>query len=450
MKAWRLVSCSLLPWLAAAVHAATPSVRVEVQGKQPVLVGQQVAIDVTVVAPNFFTSAPPFPPLNVPGAVVSMPDERATLGVETAAGVTYATVQKRYLFTAQQAGDFSLPPVKIEFTYGGDNGKPLQASLSLPATRLSAQLPAGAAQTGAGTVLPVARLSIEQRFDRPTDSLKAGDALVRTIDVFAEQTQAMMIPPTHFEAPEGVRVFVADPVLNDNSKERTGFLGGHRVDRATYVFEKAGRFTLPAIEVRWFDPATRKPASAQAPALTVQVAAGAHRGESIAPESAGEGAGSRTPAHWLRRAGWAALVLLAGAALWLLRLHGPRWQARWRAYRSAHAVSEPVMFHQALDACERDDARAAHGALLAWCSRHAQAAPHAWASRFAGTGLGPQIDALERHLYGGRAPGATWQGNSLAAALQAAHRLWLLQAPHAYRLRRPHALGPLNPTAKTY
>lgn len=437
----RALACLALGGCLAAAHAATPSVRVEVQASQPVLVGQQVPIDVTVVAPNFFTSAPPFPPLEVPGAIVTLPDERATLGVETVAGETYATVQRRYLFSAQQAGDFALPPVKIGFTYGGDDGKPQQAELSLPATRLIAQLPAGAAQAGAGTVLPVARLTIRQSFDRATDSLKAGDALVRTIDVFAAQTQAMVIPPPHFEAPRGVRVFVADPMLSDGSQAGTGFVGGHRVDRATYVFEKAGRYTLPAIEVRWFDPVTRKPASAQAPALTVKVEAGADRGESIAPEAAqmGDARPARRPVDWVLAGSIAVLVLLTGAAAWLVRVRGPRW----RAARDAHAVSDPQMFRRALEACSRNEARAANAALLAWCARHAKSTPRAWAAQQAVPGLEAQIDGLERHLFGAASSGhPQWQGAGLAAALQAAHRSW---QHGARRRQRVHALGPLNP-----
>ena len=391
------------------------------QARQPVLVGQQVPIDVTVVAPNFFTSAPPFPPLEVTGAIVTLPDERATLGVETVAGETYATVQRRYLFTAQQA------------------------ELSLPSTRLSAQLPAGAAQAGAGTVLPVARLTIRQSFDRATDSLKTGDAPVRTIDVFAAQTQAMMIPPPHFEVPEGVRVFVADPVLSDGSQAGTGFVGGHRVDRATYVFERAGRYTLPAIEVRWFDPVTRQPGSAQAPALTVKVEAGANRGESIAPEAAhlGDVGSARRPVDWVLAGSIAVLALFAGAAVWLVRVRGPRWRARWQAARDARAVSDPVMFRRVLEACARNEARAANAALLAWCARHAKSTPRAWAAQQAVPGLEAQVDGLERHLFGVSSPARTqWQGAGLAAALQAAHRSW----QHATRRRqRVHALGPLNP-----
>jgi len=68
---------ALVLWFAAGVSAwaASPSVRVSLASKQPILVGQQVHLLVTILTPNYFTSAPPFPPQAVPGANVTMPDE---------------------------------------------------------------------------------------------------------------------------------------------------------------------------------------------------------------------------------------------------------------------------------------------------------------------------------------------------------------------------------------
>ncbi|MDM0111075.1 BatD family protein [Variovorax sp. J22R133] len=445
-----VMACALLAG-AICIHAAEPIIRVQVDAKQPVLAGQEIRIDVTVMAPNFFTSAPDFPALQVPGAILTMPDERAALATETVSGETYATIQKTYLFAAQQAGDFTLPQVQIAFTYSGDDGKPKSGSVTMPPTRITARLPAGEQAQG-GRALPVAPLTIQQRFDRATTGLKAGDALVRTIDIFATQTQAMMIPPPHFEAPDGVRVFTADPVLKDENGDRGGFQGGRRVDHVTYVFEKAGRYTLPAIEVRWFDAASNKPQTAQAPAVTVVVAPGAHAGDAIAPEAgiAAPGTQGRRRIHWAL-VGWGAAALLAiGAFAWLVRVRGPQWRASRQARRAAHEVSDDVMFRAVLDACAQDDPKNAHARLLDWCRRHAACAPRAWAATLHDPTLEAQIDALQRKLYAGTlAPDTPWKGPVCATVLRKAHDQWLRQhkasAPPPWR---GNALGPLNPSRK--
>ncbi|MBS0450380.1 MAG: BatD family protein [Proteobacteria bacterium] len=433
-------------------HAASgPDVRVQVQGKQPALVGQQVQIEVTVVAPNFFLSAPPFPTLEVPGAVITMPDDRGVHGVEQEGEQTLATIQKTYVFTAQQAGDFTLPPVKIDFSYHADDGKTAQASLTLPATRIAVQLPAGAAAAGAtaGAVMPATPLAIHQSLDRDATQLAAGDALVRTVEVQAANTPAMLIPPPHFEAPSGVRMYVADPVLTDSSGQGGGFAGGRRIERVTYVFEDSGRYTLPAVQLQWLDPQTQKPATAQAPAVTVQVKSGAHAGARIAPELPVGAAPSapRKPLDWVRLGIWGvALILLAVLAFVVVRMW-PRWRQHRAAQAAAHEQSDGVMFERVLGACQANDAKGAHQALLAWCQAHAGAVPQQWAAQLGDAGLAAQLELLQRHLYrsSSDASGA-WHGGPCAEALRNAHRRWREQrAAHAPARAWGRPLRALNP-----
>lgn len=431
---------------------AQPLVRIEVQGKQPVLVGQQVKVDVTVLAPNFFTSPPPFPTLDVPGAIVNMPDEHSALGTEQINGVTYASVQKSYVFTAEQAGDFALPRPRIEFTFGGDDGKSKQGSATFPAARISVIAPAGSSAGPTAPGVPVAALRIRQSLDRDTTDLKAGDALVRTVDIFAAQTQAMMIPPVHFEAPGNVRVFIADPVLTDETKDRAGFLGGHRIERATYVFERPGRYTLPAIEVHWIDPTTRKPATTQAPAVTVRVGEAARNDGAIKPEAIGAAAAAAP----VRRVDWIWVTAAFGALAvltWLLRWarkRMPHWQARRDARRAADAVSDDAMFRKVLDACQRSDAQHLHAALLAWCAAHARTTPRCWAAELQDAALAVQVDTLERRLYrSGEPPGTPWGGSEGMSILRSAHRQWQARrATRSGRFVNEHGLGPLNPFEK--
>jgi len=445
------VVLAVLVYMACApARAAAPEVRVNVLGPQPVLVGQQVEIQVTVAAPNFFTSAPPFPQLSVDGAIVTMPDDRSTHGVDQAGGQTVATIRKSYVFVARRAGEFVLPQVPIDFTYSGEGGASQHAHLQLPATRITARLPEGAREGDA--VLPVAALQVTQRFDRDTSGLAAGDALVRTVQVEARNTQAMLIPPPQFDAPAGVRVFAADPALSDHTGRDGGFTGGRRIDKVTYVFEREGTYTLPAVELRWFDPGSHKPASAQAPAVTVHVKAAASAGEGIAPDLPATAAQVRRRIPWATVAAWAAgLALLAALSGWAWRRRR-RWQAARAARQQARLRSDAHMFDLVLQACHRNDAAAAHAALLAWSRAHARATPREWALQVGDEALGVQIDALERHLFS-RGVGAQWSAGALSSALGAAHRRWRQQravrTATGWRRLNAHELQQLNPMASS-
>ena len=454
MKTWRVLPAVLLACLAGAAWAAAPFARVELQGRQPVLVGRQVHLDVTVLAPNYFTSAPVFPPLAVPGAIVTMPDESGHNAVETIGGATYAAIRKTYVFAAQQEGEFALPPVKIAFTYGGDDGRPRQGSVTLPPFKIKATLPAGAAAaaSAAGGVLPVARVTLTQRFDPDPGKgalhVDAGAAVVRTVEAYAAQTQAMMIPPPKVQAPTGVRVFAADPRLDDIVRDREGLVGGKRVDQLTYVFEKAGQYALPAIEIAWFDPASGRRQVARAPGVQVEVAPQGPGAGTIAPEPP-----AGTPGAVTRRghASWRAVGggLAAGAVLvlplwWALRWLRPRlrrWRAAWSDRQRAARGGEPALFQALLAACRARDAARTYGALLDWSRRGLPADLEAWSAAHASADLRRELECLRETLFASPSAGG-WQPDVLARELRDSRDAWLRGRRAAARAWRLPALNP--------
>ncbi|MEJ8859737.1 hypothetical protein WKW79_34635 [Variovorax robiniae] len=445
----RLVVMLAVLFAIGSGHAASrPAIQAKVVGAQPALVGQQVSIEVTVIAPNFFLSAPPFPQLDVQGAVITMPDDRGVHGVQQQDGQTMAFIQKTYVFTAQQPGEFDLPPVKMEFSYQGEDGKPQRASLSLPPTRITAQLPAGAKGAASDvSVIPAVRLAVRQSVDRDVGRLAAGDTLVRTVEIDAPNTPAMLIPPPDFEAPSGVRLYKADPVLHDVNGQGGSFSGGQRIERVTYVFEKSGRYSLPAVTLKWLDPQTQTPATVQAPAVQVQVGGSVNAGDRIAPEfpigTAAEPASK--PIRWRLVAALAGALLLLLALGLLVHRRLPAWRRRRQAQQASHARSDAVMFEAVLAACRANDASGAHRALLMWSQVHTGGTPQAWSNEQGGGDLARQLDLLNRHLYRAAAQTA-WSGSACASALEAAHRHWIERVP---RVEGPFAavrvLGPLNP-----
>ncbi|RAS01247.1 BatD family protein [Cupriavidus alkaliphilus] len=443
-----LLAAWLWPWLARA--AAGPIVRVEVGARQPVLVGQQVGIDITILAPNYFLSAPEFPPLEVPGAVVTLPDARAVNSTETIDGVAYAGIRKTYAFTAEQDGEFPLPAATIQVTYAGDDGAPREGSVTLPVTTIRAgtgvtsRAAAGAAS--GRRLLPVARLSVTQALDHDPDHgvvrLQAGDALVRTVTTFAPRTQAMMIVPPHAAAPRGVRMFRADARLSDQARDAPG-PGGTRVDTLTYVFERPGTYTLPAVTADWVDPATRQPASSEAPAVKVEVAA-ARKGGALAPGGPPAGALPGEGGLPWRTLLWAAGALLGAAALALLwrrlRPRLARLQQRRAERRRARAEGADARLAATLRACRAGDAAAASQALGGWTRAAHGTMPAAWAEAAGDAALADAVTGLQRHLYGAAPAPSAWDGNPLAQALGRHAR-----PTPPRRHRTPPALPPLNP-----
>jgi hypothetical protein len=432
------LALALLVVAAAVTFAAEPRVQVDVRAKQPVLVGQHVDIAVRISAPNYFLSAPVFPDLQIAGAVVTMPDESGLNSSEVVDGVTFAAIEKTYVFVAQQPGEFALPPLHIEFRYADDSAKPVAGSVELPATKITVNLPAGA--TSLAEAAPAARISVDQTLDRSVDGVNVGDALTRTVAIFAAHTPAMMIPPTHFDAPGGVRVYPADPVLKDETDAHAGFVGGHRTDRATYVFEKAGDYTLPAIEIGWVDPATQQRQTSTAPAISVHVAANSAATAAIAPEVPEESA-APPPRKFAWRL-WASVIVLGVAVLAMLLLIARRIAPDVREVlaerRSERLDSEAHAFARVEQACRNNNAMAAYEALLAWCLKCGWPSLASCVRTHPHPALAAQIERLEAALYSTQ-PESPWNGAELLAALRDARN-----GTRPSRSRVP-ALPPLNP-----
>jgi len=434
----RVIAIAVLLLAAGAVQAAGPILRVSIAGKSPHLVGQQVRVDVVVLVPNYFMSSVEIPSMDIPGAVVSMPDQGAQNLNETIGGQHYAGIRRSFTIVPMQEGEFTLPPAKITFRYASAPGKSADGSLSLPPKSFKAELPPGAAAAGGGTAggagVLVARVTVKQALDREPGDIKAGETLTRTVEIHARNTQAMVIPPTRFDAPRGVRVYPRDPALSDETGPHGEFLGGKRIDQATYLFDTAGEYALPEIDVAWFDPATGKRENAVAPAIHLSVAPKAAAAPGIATEAEPQVAAPKKPLPWKRWLAWAAIIVLAVLVITLLiRLLRPR-VSRWiAARRGARTESEAAGFARLERACRSHDALEAYRALLAWPARGAEIPLDGALQR--------EVGRLESALFASPAERESWNGKPLADALTQARA-----AARAARVTtRTAALPSLNP-----
>jgi hypothetical protein len=412
-----------------------PVVRVTIDAPQPVLIGQQVRMDVVVLVPNFFTGAPQFPPIEAPGAAVALLDDALNAN-DTIRGVGYAGVQRTYVVTPLQPGELQLPAARITFSYAAEPGKPgVASSAEIPAQTIRAQAAGdgtsrAGADTGTGatadgdTMLPVAQVTIEQSLDRGLDGLTVGDAVTRTVTTLARNAAAMSIPVPTFTAPDGVRVYTHDPVLTDIG-ERDGGPAGRRVDRVTYALERAGSYTLPAIEVSWLDPRDQQRQTSRAAEIAVTVAVNAAAAPAIAPRSAageedvGRASGTSRMPRWVP---WlAAGIVVAIMAIWAWRRWAHVVRTRLTDRRTAQATSEAACFARLDEACRRNDPDDAYGALAVWAPQASW--PSLAAACAARPELATEVAALERHLYAshdGAHARAAWTGRALCNAAAAA------------------------------
>jgi len=408
----RLVATVCLGVAGLQAQEPQPLLRVSFEPGPRVLVGQPLTLHVELLTPSWFPKPPQFPTLEIANAVTVLPEGSLNLNTSVD-GNSYAGLRRSYLIYPQATGEFTLPQAEVEFVYALPNARPSEpTSLAFPPETFEAYIPAEAA--GMASFLATTRLSVKQELDPEPTALKEGDSFRRTITIEADQTFAMFLPPVEWSAPEGIRVYPDPPKSTDRGTGRGGFVGGQRVDAAVYVAREAGAYSLPEIEVSWWDLNTNQARTETLSAIEFQVEenpnAALDQFDRTAPPAPDEERAVEPAAQrdWGEVA--AGLVLLA-LVVWLTvrRLRredsGPTPQQR-----------EAESFRAFEQACGSNDPAASLARLQAWLDQRARGEAITvgeFAARSGDPKLRELVEDLNRRLFAREGGGAAgWEGQA--------------------------------------
>lgn len=395
--------------------AQTPVVRAHFEPAKNILVGQPVRLVVSVFVPNYFTGSPDFPEFEIENAIVVLPQDRPQNSNEQINDFTFAEITETYTIYPQQQGDFQLPPAEIAVSYARTPPKSTVTHLTLPALAFHADVPAAAKDLD--YFPPTTQLTIQEKWSAPLKNLRAGDSVERTITVTATRMQAMLIPPLPLQAPNGIRVYPDEPSVQDQKTDRGEFVFGRRTQSAKYFIQKEGDYTLPAIELRWWNVSTNRLVTATLPAAHFTAVANPNYSVELPPEP--EQVPLAQPKHvsfWTKHKFWiriaAPCCIAALFLLWLGWIYLPRIGVRLQAWRMRHKHSEPMYFHDLQSACKGNHASEAFTSLLKWLTcAHPGATIQEFVNSTADSTLSSEIDRLGASLFG-NARGSTWEGKN--------------------------------------
>lgn len=133
--------------------------------------------------------------------------------------------------------------------------------------------------------LPLHSLEIHDRFD-PAGA-KVGEPLTRKLAIMAEGAVGSQLPSLEPQQNHtDFKVYADKPTMGENIDKKTGMVSGWRGESYSLIPQKAGKLTLPAIKVAWWDIANNKIAYAEVPEKTIEVAPGAAVAQPPAPQGA--------------------------------------------------------------------------------------------------------------------------------------------------------------------
>jgi hypothetical protein len=352
--------------------AQSPVIRATLTPTKEIIVGQAVHLNVTVLVPNYFTGSPDFPVFELENAIVVQPQDRPQNLSETIGGVHYAGISQSYTIYPQQAGEFRLPPAKFTIPYAANPPKTTEAHLSLPPLIFHANIPAEA--QGLSYFLPTTALTLQQRWEPSLKNIRVGDTLHRTITITTLKTQGMMIPPLSFEASDGVRVYTEQPIVIDQKTPTGEFVYGRRTESARYFLRSAGEYTLPPIQLQWWNLNAHRLVTTTLPSVHLTVAANPGYVEELPPEQEPV-ATAKPPAvsFWHRYRFWiiAGVPSFAVAFLFFLLMwrYIPKLRQQLIDHIERRRNSEQTFFRQLIRACKRNDAQGSYRSLIGWLAR---------------------------------------------------------------------------------
>ena len=310
-----------------------------------VWVGERATIDVELLTPTTFGSAPTFDLPEIPGTLLMTVEDSPVLGTETVDGTGYVTQTRTLAFFAMRAGTFEIPPFAVRFASPPSFGAaPVEHKLTTQPLRIEARMPPGAEKIAG--LISTTEMTAQEHWQPQPKRVRVGDAFTRTITRRAPDVPGLAFPPLRLDGAPGLAAYPAPPSVHDETER--GAFTGTRIDRVTYVCERRGTVRLPAIELPWWNVTSQQLETVTLPGVTIEVAGGGPTAR-VAPG-----------VRWTVGA-----VLLALAAVAGLRWRGSV-RAAWERRRARAEASEAGHFARLEQACHDGDAPRAFNALLAW------------------------------------------------------------------------------------
>ena len=187
----------------------------------------------------------------------------------------YLVIEKRYAIYPQVAGQLTLSPTMAEartasssnsfFDPFGRSGKVVRARsdeqiLSVLPIPLDANM---------SPWLPAKSLELEESWaDNPPRFIQ-GEPLTRTISIKAEGLTAAQLPELPEYAIGDVKQYPDQPLIKDVNNDSG--ITGYRTEKIAFIPTVAGKVSLPAIEIPWWNTQTQKRQLAKIPPRVIDV-----------------------------------------------------------------------------------------------------------------------------------------------------------------------------------
>ncbi|GAL18002.1 BatD [Vibrio maritimus] len=236
---------------------------------EPAAIREQVILYIEVATPRWFTGGTRISGFGMPDLIVKQRNQLATNYTERKNGQTWSRQRWEITLYPQQSGEYRLPKVPVRVQVSAQDGLTVSGTLYTEPMSLFTYLP-DASFTQDEPWFSAQDVKVNESWKASSEDLKAGDSLVRTLNIEAADTLSILLPPLGEQSVEGVKGYPKPSVLNDS--QTRGVYKSKRTDEVTYILTTGGEVTFPKQEIRWWDVESQSVKSVTLAAKKVQVA----------------------------------------------------------------------------------------------------------------------------------------------------------------------------------
>lgn len=365
-------------------------------------------------------------PLNIPNALVMQLDEKQ---YQTSVnGRPHVVAETRFALYPQQSGELVIPSLLYQVAVDNGQGSMWNRSNNNNVLRLRTDeqrlnILATPAEAKNNTWMPANNVTIKEHWSAGIDTLKVGEPITRSITIVADGLTAGQVPPLTLSDVDGL-TFYQDQAQTDDQKNEAGVVGT-RIETIAIIPNRAGKLTLPEVNLRWWDTKQKIFKTATLDAVTLDVTGSALTPQNLVedapPDSTEVGIntdlGSITTPNtitvnkipmWIYLCSLLSIIstLIFAALYWKNKRELADIYATNNAERQEQAKSENQAWNQIKKHLSEKELVALRNALIHWAQIHWQAPNimnlHTLSEKANHPPLTEQLTKLDAAIYSGK------------------------------------------------
>ena len=268
----RIYILSLCLWLSVfiSMHLFGQDVYTTVSvSPRNVYVGQPCKYTVKVYTDTWFTQGAVFQPFSLNDAFIVPANNQ--VGTERINGKTYSFVAHNYWVYPYNAGELLLPQQKI-VVHSPAPAQYKATAKTIISKTANLNVTPNPPHISADNWIVAQRLNRTESWSGKTTNLKVGDVIERSVNINAYGTMASFMPELNWDKIDGISVYPQSPKITTETPERSTAIIANQKQTVAYLFEKEGTFTIPAVNIGYWDVNQHRWVDRSLPSLTVEVA----------------------------------------------------------------------------------------------------------------------------------------------------------------------------------